>query len=59
MKFFHWIKHLLGWNTGTAACFSRNELKNGKLISVTYMGYWCDGCDIISGVHEINIDQLL
>jgi hypothetical protein len=43
-KLTHWIAHKFGWNTGEVAVFWR-----GARLMV---GFRCDGCGTLSGVHE-------
>ena len=43
-KLTHWIAHKFGWNTGEVAVF----WQGARLM----VGFRCDGCGTLSGVHE-------
>jgi hypothetical protein len=44
MKLIHWIAHLFGWNHGKVYTWW-----DGNTLMI---GFRCDGCDTISGVHK-------
>jgi hypothetical protein len=50
MTLRHWLAHLLGWNTGEVYVW----WDRGNIM----VGFRCDGCDTISGVHKVP-DEIL
>lgn len=49
LKLFHFIAHLFGWNHGKVYTWW-----DGNTLMI---GFRCDGCDTISGVHESTLDK--
>lgn len=48
-KLLHWIAHQMGWNYGSV--YTWYDSDTGKLM----VGFRCDGCETISGVHESKV----
>lgn len=51
MRFFHWFKHLFGWNTGNIYSWWDDSDGTKRLM----IGFKCNGCDCITGVHYSGI----
>lgn len=53
MTFWHWVAHLFGRNTGRVYSWWDTDTGKRRLM----IGFKCDGCDTISGVHQVRVND--